>query len=263
MTARVGVLHGLGLHCHSEALAAYRSVGAAACLVDAGAFLAGHFDLGSLDLLHLSGGFSFGDEGGAGTAFAQELRAGPAWMALLAWIAAGGRIVGVCNGMQILAASGLLPNIAGTQTREIELQANSSGQFVDRWVRCLWQLPNAPAEFLEMPVRHAQGRVVPLSPDLAERIDELQLAVLRYVDLGDEVSELPPANPSGSPRGVAGLLSADGQILGLMPHPESAMSPLQHPAWPVRRRLGDLPEHGDGERLLRWLVGPFCQRGGA
>ncbi|MBI5610140.1 MAG: phosphoribosylformylglycinamidine synthase subunit PurQ [Deltaproteobacteria bacterium] len=260
MTARVAVLWGLGLHCHSEALAAYRSVGAAASLVDASAFLAGQADLSAYDLLHVSGGFSFGDDGGAGVAFAQELRQGPAWSALVAWLAAGGRVVGVCNGMQILAASGLLPNIAGTYTREVELQPNLGGQFVDRWVRCVGRLPNLPDQYLEMPVRHAEGRVVPASPDIAQQIEDLQLAVLRYVDLGDDVTEQAPDNPSGSQGGVAGLLSADGRVLGLMPHPEAAMSPLQHPAWLVRRRLGDLPEHGDGERLLRWLVGPFLQR---
>ncbi len=258
---RVAVLCGLGLHCHTEALAAYREVGAAAELVEATALIAGTLALTSYDLVHFSGGFSFGAVGGAGQQLAEQLRSGPGWPVLRAWLEQGGRAVGVCNGMQILTAAGLLPNLAGTYTPEVALEANVGGLFVDRWVRCTWQPPGTPLHYLELPVRHAEGRVVPFTPEIALQIEALGLPTLRYVDHLDEPSEAPPHNPAGSPMAVAGLLSANGRVLGLMPHPEAAMSPFQHPAWPQRQRWGDLPEFGDGATVLRWLVGPFVEEG--
>jgi len=95
------------------------------------------------------------------------------------------------------------------------------------------------------------------SPELAAEIEARHLVPVRYVDAAGEPTETFPANPNGSPGGMAGLCDPTGRVFGLMPHPEAYHSPWLHPLWPHQQRAGTLPADGPGLLVFRnartWL----------
>ncbi len=160
-------------------------------------------ELPDLDAVVLPGGFSYGDYLRCGAI----ARFSPATAAVCEFAEAGGLVLGICNGFQILCEAGLLPGA---------LLRNESLRFVCRDVplrveRADLQFTSRcrPGQRLVLPVKHGDGRYLP-PPDL----DSGQV-VLRYVD-----------NPNGSIDGIAGVCNEAGNVLGLMPHPEHAVDPL-------------------------------------
>jgi phosphoribosylformylglycinamidine synthase subunit PurQ / glutaminase len=160
-------------------------------------------ELPDVDAVVLPGGFSYGDylRCGAIAGFS------PATAAVRDFAEAGGLVLGICNGFQILCEAGLLPGA---------LLRNESLRFVCRDVALLVERDDLPftrrcttRRRLVLPVKHGDGRYVP-TPDL----DPAQV-VLRYVD-----------NPNGSVGGIAGVCNQAGNVMGLMPHPEHAVDPL-------------------------------------
>jgi phosphoribosylformylglycinamidine synthase len=151
----------------------------------------------------IPGGFSYGDHLRCGAI----ARFSPATAAVCELAEAGGLVLGICNGFQILCEAGLLPGA---------LLRNESLRFVCRDVPLTVErgdLPFtrrcSPGQQLVLPVKHGDGRYLP-PPDL----DPYQV-VLRYVD-----------NPNGSIESIAGVCNEAGNVLGLMPHPEHAVDPL-------------------------------------
>jgi phosphoribosylformylglycinamidine synthase len=160
-------------------------------------------ELPDLDAVLLPGGFSYGDylRCGAIAGFS------PATAAVREFAAAGGLVLGICNGFQVLCETGLLPGA---------LLRNESLRFVCRDVGVTVERADLPftrrcseGQQLVLPVKHGDGRYLP-PPDL----DPAQI-VLRYVD-----------NPNGSADDIAGVCNETGNVLGLMPHPEHAVDPL-------------------------------------
>jgi len=160
-------------------------------------------ELPDLDAVVLPGGFSYGDYLRCGAI----ARFSPATAAVREFAEAGGLVLGICNGFQILCEAGLLPGA---------LVRNESLRFVCRDVRLTVERDDLPftgrctaGQRLVIPVKHGDGRYLP-PPDL----DESQV-VLRYLD-----------NPNGSVDGIAGVCNEAGNVMGLMPHPEHAVDPL-------------------------------------
>lgn len=173
------------------------------------------------------------------------------------FLSQGKFILGVCNGFQLLVKLGLLPNTQGrmhafaeqseiydfhksnsiNQTlffQEATLTTNSNGRFEDRW--CRLKVPaghRSPfltgISYLELPVRHGEGHLIISDPLVMAQVREYVLDCLHYVDERGEYTEEYPANPNGSPLGIAGLSDKSGQILGIMPHPEAYLYPHNHP----------------------------------
>jgi phosphoribosylformylglycinamidine synthase subunit PurQ / glutaminase len=156
-------------------------------------------DLGDVDAVVVPGGFSYGDYLRAGAI----ARFSPAMEAVAGHAAAGGPVLGICNGFQVLCEAGLLPGA---------LLLNENLRFVHRQV----ELIGDRDERLSIPVKHGEGRF--WAPE--EMLDEIeargQLAY-RYA---------PGQNPNGSSRDIAGVRSEAGNVLGLMPHPEHAVDEL-------------------------------------
>ena len=157
-------------------------------------------DLAGVDAVIVPGGFSYGD----------YLRAG----AIARFAAAGGPVLGICNGFQVLCEAGLLPGA---------LLPNTSLRFICRQVdvlvehpRCSFTAECEPGESLSLPVKHGFGRWYAPAEQLGELERKGQL-VLRYA---------PGQNPNGSSRDVAGVMNEAGNVLGLMPHPEHAVDEL-------------------------------------
>jgi phosphoribosylformylglycinamidine synthase subunit PurQ / glutaminase len=160
-------------------------------------------ELPDLDAVVIPGGFSYGDYLRCGAI----ARFSPATAATAEFAEAGGLVLGICNGFQVLCEAGLLPGA---------LLRNESLRFVCRDVRLTVERGDLPftrrcstGQQLVLPVKHGDGRYLP-PPDL----DPYQV-VLRYV-----------SNPNGSVEGIAGVCNEAGNVMGLMPHPEHAVDPL-------------------------------------
>jgi len=190
--------------------------------------LSGERCLDDYRMLVLPGGFSYGDDLGAGRLQAATLRA-RLGEALHRFVDLGRPVLGICNGFQALVATGLLP---GADHPRVSLTRNTSGRFECRWV-WLEPDPSSPCVFTRghvarilCPVAHGEGRLV--VRDAADIPQISALAALRYVD-PDGGEAVYPHDPNGSIDHIAGITNPAGTVLGLMPHPEDHITPRQHP----------------------------------
>jgi len=252
-TPRVIVLRAPGTNCDEETAEAWNLAGARAESWHVGRLLEEPRTLDLFQILTIPGGFSYGDDLGAGRILATHLARGLG-DALRRFHDRGGLILGVCNGFQVLVRCGLLPgdDSPGSAT----LAHNDSGRFEARWVTLLPRPGLSPFvafdEPLELPVAHGEGRFLLSDPKALEALDDAGRIVLKYGDAEGRPTQDYPANPNGSPRAAAGVCDATGRIFGLMPHPERFVSPLHHPRW---TRLGDaLGPEGHGMKVFRGAV---------
>lgn len=238
------VLRGPGTNCDRETCHALELAGARAERVHVRALIDAPRTLDPAGLLVLPGGFSFGDDIAAGRVMATAMasRLGPD---LLAFVARGGVVLGICNGFQILVRLGLLPG--GSLVQTATLSDNASDRFESRWVtlvagrsRCPFV---EPGETYELPVAHREGRFV-APPEEIARLDAAGQIVLRYS------SSQYPANPNGSLADIAGVCDPSGRVLGLMPHPERHVHRHHHPRW----TRGEGTEPGCGLSIFRRAV---------
>jgi phosphoribosylformylglycinamidine synthase len=174
-------------------------------------------DLQGADVVILPGGFSYGDYLRAGAI----ARFSPIMNEVIAHSRRGKPVVGICNGFQIACEAGLLPGA---------LLRNASLQFVSAPVRI--RVENAATQFtsdyyrhqiLTIPVAHGDGRYTAYDSTLDELESKGQV-VFRYVDNRGEPTE--DGNPNGSSRNIAGIINKEGNVVGLMPHPERALDSL-------------------------------------
>lgn len=173
--------------------------------------------LDGLDAVVLPGGFTYGDYLRPGAIAATA----PIMEPVRAFAEAGGPVLGICNGFQILAEARLLPGA---------LVRNAGLHFRCRpaWVRVEsaatpFTAALRPGQVLEMPIAHGDGRYVADPGEIAD-LDAAGRVVFRYCDPDGRV--VPSANPNGSAAGIAGVASPAGNVVGLMPHPERASEGL-------------------------------------
>ena len=196
-------------------------------------------------LVCVPGGFSYGDDLGAGRVLALEL-ALVLGDVLREHLARGRPVLGICNGFQALVKAGILPGsgVAGPGPQTATLARNTSGRFECRRVTLLPSESNTSPwirelrEPIECPVAHGEGRLVVRDAPTAAAL-RATLGALRYVRSDGDPAGY-PGNPNGSFDDLAGITDASGLVLGLMPHPEDAVLALQQPAH-VRGRHGGLP----------------------
>jgi phosphoribosylformylglycinamidine synthase len=201
---RVAVLVFPGSNDDRDAALALEGLGAEPILV----WHADH-ELPDVGAVILPGGFSYGDYLRAGAI----ARFSPAMRAVADFAADGGFVLGICNGFQVLSEAGLLPGV---------LRANESLSFVCRDVALRVERADGPfltqcevGQRLRIPVKHGEGCFF-ADPDLLAELEEAGQIVLRYDG----------ENPNGSIDDIAGVVNADGNVMGLMPHPEHAVDPL-------------------------------------
>lgn len=226
------ILSGFGFNCDQESKHVVEKAGGKADLVHINDVIAQPTMLQDYNLLFFQGGFSFGDDLGAGKVVANKFRY-KLGDHLLDFIKQNKLVLGVCNGFQVLVKLGLLP--VPDYTPRVTIAVNSSGKFEDRWVylKANKQSPcifTKNMDLLMLPVRHAEGRVLPENKQELEFITQNNLHVLQYVDPKGTLASY-PYNPNGSVFNIAGLCDQSGRVLGLMPHPEAFHSIENNPLW--------------------------------
>jgi phosphoribosylformylglycinamidine synthase I len=187
-------------------------------------------------MIILPGGFSYGDDLGAGRVLAARLAR---FDALLDHVERGRPVLGICNGFQVLVKAGFLPGEpdgSPEATPSVSLTRNTPSGFTCRWTR-LAADPLSPCVFtdgldeVDAPCAHGEGRLIVQDDATLARIEREHLVPLRYATASD--------NPNGSVGGLASLTNRRGTVLGLMPHPEDHVRADQHPN-PDRDRKGHL-----------------------
>lgn len=247
---KAAVLKAPGTNCDQETLHAFRLAGAEAELVWVQELREGTKRLDPYQILAIPGGFSYGDDLGAGKLLALELqnRLGDH---LRRFLERDTLVLGVCNGFQMLVKAGILPGGKLDTAPEATLTWNDSGKFEDRWVYlsgefnvCIWT--QGMDETFELPVAHAEGKFLPKDPTVLEHLLGFGQIVFQYTDaVGRQAGY--PWNPNGSVNGIAGICDPSGRVFGLMPHPERHVNGTQHPRWTREGRTGE----GDGLKIFR------------
>ncbi|MBX9733830.1 MAG: phosphoribosylformylglycinamidine synthase subunit PurQ [Chitinophagaceae bacterium] len=154
------------------------------------------------DCIVLPGGFSYGDYLRCGAI----ARFSPMMQSVIDFANKGGKVLGVCNGFQILCESGLLPGV---------LLQNANQQFVCKNVF----IHNRETGALQIPIAHGEGRfhADDATLDLLEKNDQI---IFKYSDADGNI--IPTANPNGAVRNIAGIRNGNNNVFGMMPHPERA-----------------------------------------
>jgi phosphoribosylformylglycinamidine synthase I len=233
---RVLVLSGYGLNCDLETAYAFELAGAVSHRVHINSLVSGEVSLADHDILVFDGGFSWGDDHGAGVLEAVRIKHNIG-DGLQRFIKEGRLVLGICNGFQALVNLGLLPGFDGDyETRQVALTFNDCGNFRDDWVTLLGNT-DSPCVFtrgmvrLELPIRHGEGKFF-ASPNVIRRLIDQRQVVLQYaMPTGKAAKGQFPHNPNGSVHDIAGICDPTGRIFGLMPHPEAFNHWTNHPDW--------------------------------
>jgi phosphoribosylformylglycinamidine synthase I len=233
---RVLVLSGYGLNCDHETAHALTIAGAVAERVHINSLIDGSVKLSNYRMMALVGGFSWGDDHGAGVIQAVRLKTNLG-NELFRFIDEGNLIIGICNGFQTLVNLGLLPGLSRDyETRSVALIYNDCGNFRDQWVT-LKVNPASPCIFtrgmdqVELPIRHGEGKFYSDETTINRIADANQIVVQYAMPNGEAADCRFPFNPNGSVRDIAGICDPTGRIFGLMPHPEGFNHYTNHPNW--------------------------------
>lgn len=271
---KVGVLRIEGTNSEEESARCFRRLGCDAELVHLKQLL-GHDTwpgenrkLLDYQIVFVPGGFSAGDYVRAGAIFAARMRSGLE-KELNEYVKSGRLMMGVCNGFQILTEAGLLPGLSAPVAAGPEacLFTNDSAHYECRPVRLkhvnrgknafTHQIPAGQVRVIQS--AHGEGKF------LVERANEKKIlkdleandqVVFRYVGPKDEDAPAYPWNPNGAPGAIAGVCNREGNVFGMMPHPERVFYRHTHPDW-TRTGLGD--DVGDGRAVFESAVA-FAER---
>ncbi|KAF0244613.1 MAG: phosphoribosylformylglycinamidine synthase [Planctomycetota bacterium] len=241
-----------GTNCEAELEYAWNRAGASTEILHVKRLIEKPETLREFQLLSLPGGFSYGDDLGAGRIHAIEIRErllGP----LREFVGGGKLIYGVCNGFQVLVKAGLLPGFEFLESKEAPpldatLTDNENGKFQDRWITL--KVVSSLTPFLKegavfrVPIAHGEGKFLPKDDATLAKLRASRQVVLKYVAPDGSAAKGWPDNPNGSVDDIAGICDPTGRVFGLMPHPERHADKVQGPTW-TREGGGE----GDGEGL--------------
>ena len=214
-------------------------------------------------VLVIPGGFSFGDYVRAGVILARLLSAKLS-KEIKAFVEDNRAILGICNGFQVLVEYGLLPGFEGiTPFPVATLTTNVPQGYNCRWIhvkqenknKCIFTNKIPLGKVIHLPIAHSEGRFLFPKKQQEKMLDKLyekDMIVFRYCnEKGDFAKKEYPINPNGSFHDIAGICNNEGNIFGLMPHPERAFHWWQKPDW---TKDGNNQKFGDGKLIFESII---------
>ena len=257
------ILSGYGINCEEETKFAFEKAGAHADIVHINDLIDSHKHLTHYQILCIPGGFSYGDDTGSGKALAHRIK-NNLWEELQTSIQNDTLILGICNGFQAMTNLGILPALNNNYTPQAALTHNDSARYLDRWVDLHFQGKSVWTRGLEnisLPIAHGEGKFY-TTPETLRQLKQKRMIAARYITGGICAYQDLKANPNGSLDNIAAITNETGRILGMMPHPERAISITQIPYWPLlneeyKRQGRQLPKEGPGLHLFRNAVDYF------
>ncbi|MCD4658360.1 MAG: phosphoribosylformylglycinamidine synthase I [Planctomycetes bacterium] len=255
------VLRAAGTNCNEETEYAFSLVGINPVSVHINQLIENPRLLLDFQILAIAGGFSYGDDVGAGRLFANEIKY-KINDVFLEFVSRENLIIGICNGFQVLVRLGILPGDMETSATanpglrkfpetSASLHWNDSHKFEDRW--CHLEIPaNNNSIFLKdldnilLPVAHAEGKFIIEEKQKVEMLEKSGQIALKFVNKSGGNAAYPD-NPNGSMYDIAGISDKTGRILGLMPHPERFLHHYNSPFWSKESEIGE----GEGLQLFK------------
>jgi phosphoribosylformylglycinamidine synthase len=251
-----------GTNCDRETATAFRDLGVKAEVTHNRKVIKER-NLLDYNILIFPGGFAYGDYVRSGAIWAKEIEAS-LLDDLMRFVDDGRPVLGLCNGFQVLVELGLLPSFEGRSVfPEAALATNASNSFECRWVRlrnmsrgnCPFTRLIPRDSIVRIPVAHGEGRFIfprEREEKYLRQLHESDQLVFRYVKPDGSFAEGEyPHNPNGAFHDIAGICSPEGNVFGLMPHPERAYYGWQLPDW---TRMEDPPKYGDGKAIFEAVV---------
>lgn len=234
---RALIMSGFGINSEMETREALARAGMDADIIHINDLIDQKQQMADYRLLVFPGGFSYGDDTGAGNAYANRVR-NNLWNDVTEFLKEDNLVLGICNGFQILANLGLVPAFDKQYKRDIALMPNRKGVLECRYVTIkpaadnLW---TTGIERIVCPVSHGEGNFS-CSRETLLRLKSQKMVAFTYCreNLTPADGEY-PFNPNGSTADIAGITSADGKVLAMMPHPERAMEFVNQYDWPLQK----------------------------
>ena len=249
---RILVVRAPGTNCDQETGYAFEREGAEIQHLHVNALLGNPKLLASAHGLAIPGGFSYGDDLGAGTVLGTTIRA-KLGDPIRRLVDKGGIVLGICNGFQVLVRTGLLPGWE-EDPAPVSLAFNAQNRYEDRWVTLRAESSISVfvqrGDLIHCPVAHAEGRFLPRDSAVLARLQQADQIALRYVAPDGTVPAAFPHNPNGAVDDIAGVTDPTGRILGMMPHPERNQFPWQDP----RFHAGLAPKVPEGLKFFERAV---------
>ena len=246
---KVIIMSGYGLNCEEETKFAFDSVGGDAHIVHINDLILKPEMLSQYQILVFPGGFSYGDDTGSGKAYANKFKNHLA-KELQEFLSRDTLVIGICNGFQILTSMSILPGA---------LTHNKYGQYIDRWVdlKCEGKSPwLSGIKSISLPIAHGEGKYLITSKEYKDMQKNKQIAftytkgdICKFQNL--------EANPNGAKFDIASVLSKNGRVLGMMPHPERAQFFHHSPLWQDKKIKGIIKKEGDGIILFKNAINYF------
>ncbi|GAB4546903.1 MAG: phosphoribosylformylglycinamidine synthase I [Anaerolineales bacterium] len=240
MKPKALILQAHGTNRDYDVAEALTLAGADPQLVPLNELRAGKKQFADYQMLIVAGGFSYADSLGAGKLLALDLNSYFNEQ-ITAFVESGKPVMGICNGFQALLKSGILP---GNDEWNMEndsspatLTFNEKGHFECRWVyikpvsqKCVWT--RGLNESIACPVAHGEGNFQTINHELLTMMKANDQVAISYIHAnGSPADGEYPFNPNGSILDIAGICNPQGNVLGLMPHPENYVHSYQHPNW--------------------------------
>jgi phosphoribosylformylglycinamidine synthase len=248
---RAIIIRTAGTNCDYETKAAFELAGAAAERVHINRLISGEVRLEDFQMLAIPGGFSYGDDIASGRILANELKY-KLGRKLQEFAQAGKPVIGICNGFQVLVKMGLLPDEIEFK-QSTTLTFNDSDKFECRWInlttvtrnpipvtrsqqparhgsrvtQCIWTV--GLPDIIQLPIAHGEGKFIAENKNILKEIEANGQVVFRYCSEKGALTPY-PENPNGSLNNIAGICNKNGNVFGLMPHPERFVFACQHPS---------------------------------
>lgn len=264
MKPKILIFAGYGLNCDEETKFAFEVAGGCTDIVHINDIIDHLYRLRDYQILCFQGGFAYGDDTGAGNAFAAKVR-NHLWDKIVSFTKKEKLIIGICNGFQILVNLGLLPGFDRNYgKREVALIHNDSARYTVRWVDLKVENHSpwlSDISTISLPIAHGEGKFY-AENDILQKLKKKNMIALKYTK-GEMCQWLDlEANPNGSLENIAGITDESGRIFGLMPHPERAQFFYQLPNWTFikeqyKRKGKEIPKIGPGMKIFENAVRYF------